>query len=128
MLRSCNLNDIDHQIISQSLNFDEDTVDEEKKTFDKTKAAVIAHKVTKRANHQSLPGSNQAKGSKNLGTFLAEDLELDSSELNDLKVWITDKRKAEKDNHRFSKNKKNGSVITVCVSIRSGNIPVAVLA
>ena len=51
LLKSCNLNNIDHQIISQSLNFDEDTVDEEKKTFDKTKAAVIAHEVTNRANH-----------------------------------------------------------------------------
>ena len=60
LLRSSNLNDIDHQIISRSLNFDEEAVDEEKKTFDKTKTAVIAHEVTKRANHQSFPGSNPA--------------------------------------------------------------------
>ena len=98
LLRSCNLNDIDHQIISRSLNFDV-------KTFDKTKAAVIAHEVTKRANHQSLPGFSAVKETKNLATFPAEDLELDPSELNDLKVWITDRRKAGKDHHRFPKNK-----------------------
>ena len=106
LLRSCNLNDIDHQIISQSLNFDEKTTDKEKNTVDKKKAAVVAHKVTKRANHQSLSGSNTAKDSKNLTTFLTEDFELDWNELNGVKVWITDKRKAEKDNHGFSKNKK----------------------
>ena len=66
LLWSCNLNDTDHQIISRSLNFDEDTVDEEKETFDKTKAVVIAHEVTKRAN--------QATDLKNLATFLAKDL------------------------------------------------------
>ena len=37
LLRSCNLNDIDHQIISWSFNFDEDTVDEEKKLSTKQK-------------------------------------------------------------------------------------------
>ena len=108
LLRSCNLNDIDHQIISQSLNFDEKTITEEKKTFDKTKAAVtvIAHEVRKRANHQSLPGSSAVKESKNLATYLAQVLELDPSELNDLKVWITDRRKAGKYNHRFPRNKR----------------------
>ena len=49
LLKSCNLNDIDHTIISQSLNFDKDTVDEEKEAFNKTKAVMIAHEVTKRA-------------------------------------------------------------------------------
>ena len=44
LLRSCNLNNIDHQIISQSLNLDEDTIAEEKNTFDKTKAAVRSQK------------------------------------------------------------------------------------
>ena len=106
LLRSCNLNNIDHQIISRSLNFDEKTIYKEKKTFDKTKAAVIAHEVTKTANHQSLPGSNTAKESKNLTTFLAEDFELDWNKLNDVKIWINNKRKAEKDNHGFSKTKK----------------------
>ena len=128
LLTSCNFNDIDHQIISRSLNFNEDTVDEEKKTFDKIKADIIAHEVTKRSNHLSLPGSNPVKDSKNLATFLAGDLELDSSELNGLKVWITDKRKAKEDNHKFSKIKKNGCVITVYVNIRSGTTPMAVLA
>ena len=68
-------------ILFQSLNFDEEEFDEEMKTFDKTKTAVIAHEVTKRANHESLLGSNPAKDSKNLATFLAEDLELDLSKL-----------------------------------------------
>ena len=49
LLKSCNLNDIDHTIISRSLSFEQDTVDEEKEAFNKTKAVVIAHKVTKRA-------------------------------------------------------------------------------
>ena len=48
LLRSCNLNDKDHIIISRSLNFDEETVEEEKKTLDQTKTAIIAHEVTKK--------------------------------------------------------------------------------
>ena len=42
LLRTANLSDIDHQIISRNLNFDEKEEANEKKTFENTKAAVIA--------------------------------------------------------------------------------------
>ena len=98
LLRTANLTDVDHQIISRSLNFDETDEGEEKKIFEKTKAAVIAHQVTKTANHTALP-STSAPG--NLATFLTEELDLDQGEqdetvdlVNEFKIWFTDRRKA----------------------------------
>ena len=99
LLRTANLSDVDHQIIARSLNFDEATETEEKKTFERTKAAVIAHQVTKSANHQALQGVSTPRDSNNLATFLAQELELDlegqcdnNELLNDLRVFITDRR------------------------------------
>ena len=80
LLRTANLSDVDHQIISRSLNFDEAKEAEEKKIFDKTKAAVIAHQVTKTANHQALPSTGAQGGVKNLSTFLTEELGLEQGE------------------------------------------------
>ena len=101
LLRTANLSDVDHQIISRSLNFDEAKKEEEEKTFEKTKAAVISHQVTKTANHQALPSTSAPGGPKNLATFLTEELDLDQEEqdttadlLTEFKVWFTDKRKA----------------------------------
>ena len=72
-----------HQIISRSLNFDETDEGEEKKTFEKTKAAVIAHQVTKIANHTALPSTSTLGRAKNLATFLTKELDLDQGEQDD---------------------------------------------
>ena len=89
LLRTANLSDIDHQIISRNLNFDEKEEANEKKTFENTKAAVIAHHVTKQANHTTLH-SGASGGTRNLATYLAG--EMDEEEEEELFTYLVDKR------------------------------------
>ena len=89
LLKSCNLKDLDHHIISRSLNFNEKSMNEEERTFNRTKEVIILHELTKKVNHQALPGLS----TKALDTFLAYNMVQYPTGINDLKVLLADRKK-----------------------------------
>ena len=61
MLVAAKLPDIDYQIITKGLDFDEKDKEKEKKVFDLTKKAMVDYQVTKMSNNQSDPAQGAAK-------------------------------------------------------------------
>ena len=66
LLRTANLSDADHQIISCSLNFDKAKKEEEEKTFERIKAAIISHQVSN-SGHNNKYAQGQGRGSRGQG-------------------------------------------------------------
>ena len=72
LLTAANLPDVDYQIVTKGLKFDETDKNKEKKTYEETKTAIINHQVAKQSNHQiQLQPQTASAAPKSLQTFLS---------------------------------------------------------